>query len=195
MLGREPVEVDLEAIAGYVSGEVVMVTGAGGSIGSELCRQLARLGPARLVLVDHSEPALFEIDRELVRERGFLAGVPGRGGRQGRRQAAAGVREVPAGRRLPRGRLQARRDDGGEPDRGGAQQHARHADAGGRGGRVRREAVRARLDGQGGEPEDDHGSVEGALRVDRRDVGAPGRRADAVRRRAVRQRARLVRAP
>jgi len=53
-----------------------MVTGAGGSIGSELCRQLARLGPARLVLVDHSEPALFEVDRELARERGFLAGVP-----------------------------------------------------------------------------------------------------------------------
>ena len=76
VLGREPVEVDLDAIAGYVSGEVVMVTGAGGSIGSELCRQLSRLGPARLVLVDHSEPALFEIDRELVRERGFLAGVP-----------------------------------------------------------------------------------------------------------------------
>jgi FlaA1/EpsC-like NDP-sugar epimerase len=76
VLGREPVEVDLEGIAGYVSNEVVMVTGAGGSIGSELCRQLSRLGPARLVMVDHSEPALFEIDRELARERGFLAGVP-----------------------------------------------------------------------------------------------------------------------
>ena len=76
MLGREPVEVDLDGIAGYVSAEVVMVTGAGGSIGSELCRQLSRLGPARLVLVDHSEPALFEVDRELARERGFLAGVP-----------------------------------------------------------------------------------------------------------------------
>ena len=50
VLGREPVEVDLESIAGYVSSEVVMVTGAGGSIGSELCRQLARLGPARLVM-------------------------------------------------------------------------------------------------------------------------------------------------
>jgi FlaA1/EpsC-like NDP-sugar epimerase len=53
-----------------------MVTGAGGSIGSELCRQLAKLGPSRLVLVDHSEPALFEIDRELARERGFLGAVP-----------------------------------------------------------------------------------------------------------------------
>jgi FlaA1/EpsC-like NDP-sugar epimerase len=76
VLGREPVEVDLDGIAGYVTGEVVMVTGAGGSIGSELCRQLSRLGPARLVMVDHSEPALFEIDRELARERKFLAGVP-----------------------------------------------------------------------------------------------------------------------
>jgi FlaA1/EpsC-like NDP-sugar epimerase len=76
VLGREPVEVDLESIAGYVSAEVVMVTGAGGSIGSELCRQLSRLGPARLVMVEHSEPALFEIDRELARERRFLAGVP-----------------------------------------------------------------------------------------------------------------------
>jgi FlaA1/EpsC-like NDP-sugar epimerase len=76
VLGREPVEVDLDGIAGYVSSEVVMVTGAGGSIGSELCRQLSRLGPARLVMVDHSEPALFEVDRELTRERKFVAGVP-----------------------------------------------------------------------------------------------------------------------
>jgi FlaA1/EpsC-like NDP-sugar epimerase len=73
VLGREPVEVDLEAIADYVTGEVVLVTGAGGSIGSELCRQIARLGPTRLVLVDHAEPALFEIERELVDERGFHA--------------------------------------------------------------------------------------------------------------------------
>ena len=72
VLGREPVEVDLVR-SPYLAGETVLVTGAGGSIGSELCRQIARLGPARLVLVDHSEPALFEIERELVRERGFLA--------------------------------------------------------------------------------------------------------------------------
>jgi FlaA1/EpsC-like NDP-sugar epimerase len=73
VLGREPVDVDLDAIAGYLRGEVVVVTGAGGSIGSELCRQIARIGPTRLILVDHAEPALFEIERELVRERGFHA--------------------------------------------------------------------------------------------------------------------------
>jgi FlaA1/EpsC-like NDP-sugar epimerase len=75
VLGREPVEVDLEAIAGYLGGEVVLVTGAGGSIGSELSRQAARLGPSRLVLLDHAEPALFEIERELVRERGHTGVV------------------------------------------------------------------------------------------------------------------------
>jgi FlaA1/EpsC-like NDP-sugar epimerase len=76
VLGREPVEVDLEAVASYVRNETVLVTGAGGSIGAELCRQIAHLGAARLVLIDHAEPALFEIERELVDERGFPAGIP-----------------------------------------------------------------------------------------------------------------------
>jgi FlaA1/EpsC-like NDP-sugar epimerase len=73
LLGREPVEVDIGSIAGYLTGEVVLVTGAGGSIGAELCRQVARIGPTRLVLVDNAEPGLFEIERELVDERGFHA--------------------------------------------------------------------------------------------------------------------------
>jgi FlaA1/EpsC-like NDP-sugar epimerase len=61
------------SIAKYLSGETVLVTGAGGSIGAELCRQIARIGPARLVLVEHSEAALFDIERELVGERDFSA--------------------------------------------------------------------------------------------------------------------------
>ena len=73
VLGREPVDVDLEAIASYLADQTVLVTGAGGSIGSELCRQIARLGAARLVLLENSERALFEIERELVLERGFSA--------------------------------------------------------------------------------------------------------------------------
>ncbi len=73
VLGREPVSVDLASISDYLADEVVLVTGAGGSIGSELCRQIARLRPAKLVLLDNAEPALFDIERELVRDRGFLA--------------------------------------------------------------------------------------------------------------------------
>jgi FlaA1/EpsC-like NDP-sugar epimerase len=76
VLGRDPVDVDLDLAAPYVEGKTVLVTGAGGSIGSELCRQLTRLGPQRLILVELGETALFEIERELVDERGFSAAVP-----------------------------------------------------------------------------------------------------------------------
>jgi FlaA1/EpsC-like NDP-sugar epimerase len=73
VLGREPVEVDVHSIAKYLAGETVLVTGAGGSIGAELCRQIARVEPARLVLVEQSESALFGIERELIDERDFSA--------------------------------------------------------------------------------------------------------------------------
>jgi FlaA1/EpsC-like NDP-sugar epimerase len=76
VLGREQVEVDMKQIGSYLGGHTVLVTGAGGSIGSELCRQIARMGPARLVLVDNAETALFEIERELVYERDFTAAIP-----------------------------------------------------------------------------------------------------------------------
>jgi FlaA1/EpsC-like NDP-sugar epimerase len=76
VLGRDAVHVDIGAVAGYVRDKTVLVTGAGGSIGSELCRQLTRLGVARLLLIDKTESALFEIERELVGERDFAAAVP-----------------------------------------------------------------------------------------------------------------------
>src|SRR5215217_2655747 len=76
VLGREPVEVDLDGVAGYLARKTVLVTGAGGSIGAELCRQIARVGAGRIILVEHSEPALFDIERELVGERGFPAALP-----------------------------------------------------------------------------------------------------------------------
>jgi FlaA1/EpsC-like NDP-sugar epimerase len=69
MLGREPVLMELERVGSYLAGEVVLVTGAGGSIGSELCRQISRVSPRRLVLVDHAEDNLFEIQRELEEDR------------------------------------------------------------------------------------------------------------------------------
>jgi FlaA1/EpsC-like NDP-sugar epimerase len=75
VLGRDPVQLDPEEIGGYVRDRVVLVTGAGGSIGSELCRQIARMGPTRLVLLDHAETNLFQIERELL-ERGVTNIVP-----------------------------------------------------------------------------------------------------------------------
>jgi len=73
VLGREQVEVDFHEVAAYLEGATVLVTGAGGSIGSELCRQIARVRPSRLILVDNAEGPLFEIERELVDERDFTA--------------------------------------------------------------------------------------------------------------------------
>jgi len=69
VLGREPVHMELERVGAYLAGETVLVTGAGGSIGSELCRQIARVEPHRIVLLDHAEDNLFAIQRELEEER------------------------------------------------------------------------------------------------------------------------------
>ena len=76
ILGREPVRMEVERVGAYLAGEVVMVTGAGGSIGSELCRQIARVSPRQLVLVDHAEDNLFEIARELEEERHVRVATP-----------------------------------------------------------------------------------------------------------------------
>jgi FlaA1/EpsC-like NDP-sugar epimerase len=65
LLGRDPVSPDLELLTANVSGKVVMITGAGGSIGSELTRQLLKLGPKSLVLFELSEVALYEISMEI----------------------------------------------------------------------------------------------------------------------------------
>ena len=65
LLGRQPVELDSESIGKELTGKTVMVTGAGGSIGSELARQVKRFAPAKLLLVERAEFALFEIDHEL----------------------------------------------------------------------------------------------------------------------------------
>lgn len=65
LLGREPVGVDLNSIMGYVSGKVIMVTGGGGSIGSELCRQIAAHQPKQLVIVDIYENSTYDVQNEL----------------------------------------------------------------------------------------------------------------------------------
>src|SRR5699024_6660896 len=65
LLGRDPVELDIQAIEATVTGETVMVTGAGGSIGSEICRQLMPFKPKQILLVGHGEYSIYEIDKQL----------------------------------------------------------------------------------------------------------------------------------
>lgn len=76
LLGREPVVLDEAVAAVTLKGRVVLVTGAGGSIGSELCRQVARFGPARLVLLELSELNLYTLEQELAEAHPGLPLVP-----------------------------------------------------------------------------------------------------------------------
>ncbi len=71
VLGREPIVRELDRVGAYLQDRIVLVTGAGGSIGSELCRQIAQVRPRLLVMLDHAEDNLFQIDREMVEERHF----------------------------------------------------------------------------------------------------------------------------
>ncbi|HET8564926.1 MAG TPA: nucleoside-diphosphate sugar epimerase/dehydratase [Solirubrobacterales bacterium] len=73
VLGREPVVRELDRVGAYLGDRIVLVTGAGGSIGSELCRQIAQVKPRLLVMLDHAEDNLFQIDREMVEERHFAS--------------------------------------------------------------------------------------------------------------------------
>jgi FlaA1/EpsC-like NDP-sugar epimerase len=73
VLGREPIVRELDRVGAYLGDRIVLVTGAGGSIGSELCRQIAQVKPRLLVMLDHAEDNLFQIDREMVEERHFAS--------------------------------------------------------------------------------------------------------------------------
>jgi FlaA1/EpsC-like NDP-sugar epimerase len=76
LLRRDPAQLDDEAIAADVAARTILISGAGGSIGSELCRQLCRYAPKRVILVERSENALFEIHRELQRSFPTIELVP-----------------------------------------------------------------------------------------------------------------------
>lgn len=65
LLGREPVELDIKSISSYLTGKTILVTGAGGSIGSEICRQVCRFSPNKLVLLGHGENSIYQIEIEL----------------------------------------------------------------------------------------------------------------------------------
>lgn len=68
LLGREPIVFDTEKYGAYITGQTVLVTGGGGSIGSELCRQIAKLSPKKLIILDIYENNAYEIQQELIRQ-------------------------------------------------------------------------------------------------------------------------------
>ncbi|HAR62513.1 MAG: polysaccharide biosynthesis protein [Candidatus Margulisiibacteriota bacterium] len=72
LLGREPVELDIKKISEYLYGERILVTGAGGSIGSELCRQIAQYNPSKLILLGHGENSIYLIDQELRKKYPYV---------------------------------------------------------------------------------------------------------------------------
>ena len=160
--------IELDRVGAYLEDKIVMVTGAGGSIGAELCRQIARVRPKLLVLLDHAEDNLFRIDREMLDEWHFtrveavLADC-----KEGERMLevmqrfkpdvvfhAAAYKHVPLMEANP---LEAVRNNAIA-----TRVTAETAAAAGR------RAVRADLHRQGRQSADRHGSVEGDGRVDRR---------------------------
>ncbi|OTY21097.1 hypothetical protein BK735_06735 [Bacillus mycoides] len=75
LLGRDPVELDVDIISDYITDKVILVTGAGGSIGSEICRQIAKFRPKRLILLGHGENSIYSIEMELNRKYGDMKGT------------------------------------------------------------------------------------------------------------------------
>ena len=126
LLGRDPVELSLPELAEDFRDRAVLITGAAGSIGSELSRQVARHGPRRLILLDQAESALYLLELELRRKFPEVELRPVVGDildRELVESLFAG--ETPPD--LPRRGLQARAAHGGQHPPGGAQQHPRHA--------------------------------------------------------------------
>jgi FlaA1/EpsC-like NDP-sugar epimerase len=76
ILGREPINIQTPAVISEIKDKVILITGAGGSIGSEICRQVIRFGPEKIILVDNTENNLFLIEQELANEFGFSSIVP-----------------------------------------------------------------------------------------------------------------------
>ncbi len=112
LLGRSPVNLEKEAILGKLIGNVVLVTGAGGSIGSELCRQIAQFQPKVIIGFEISENAIFHLDRFMKEAFPDVTFVPEVGSIQNDRRFSEVLRRASAIHRLSRGCLQTRAADG-----------------------------------------------------------------------------------
>ncbi len=193
LLRREPITTDLAAVRSLLNGKRVLITGGGGSIGSELARQVHNCAPERIVLVGHGENSVFRVYHELL-------------GRQGASGIASAVAIHPviadirsrsadgrcagrgaSGRHFPRRRAQTRAPHGDEPGRGRAEQRRRDAGALARGRRPRCRALRHDLDRQGRESHQRHGRHQ--ARRGRARPGGGRTQRPRIRHRPLRQRA------
>ena len=113
LLRREPASLDLESISGFLEGATVMVTGAGGSIGSELCRQIVRFRPERLLLLGRGENSIYQIHQELLERTGLRSEEWDRGTGDGD-SAPSGQRSAP-GVEMARGPMGRLREAGAYP--------------------------------------------------------------------------------
>jgi hypothetical protein len=195
LLGRDSVAADPTLLGCCITGKAVLVTGAGGSIGSELCRQIAALQPGSLVLLDASEHALYQIHRLLQSVLGCelvpCLGSVGDAGLVSRLLAEHRIATVYHARRV-----QARADGRGQRPGRGAQQRPRHPDPGQRRVRRRRRNLRPDFHRQGGAPDQHHGSKQALGRACRPGLcpsSCRSRYRPAILRRTLRQRAWLVR--
>ena len=189
LLGRHPAEVDTAAIAGYITGRRVLVTGAGGSIGAELCRQLQSFEPSTLVMLDRDESGLHATQLEL--EGRALLDSPSLvlADIRDRERVFQVVPAAPPGGRLPRRRAEAPAAARVQPLRGVEDQRRRHASRAG-GGRGRRgRPAREREQRQGRRPGERARVRQAHLRAPHRRGRRPHR--PALRLGALRQRARL----
>ena len=122
LLRREPVVLNSDAISTLVAGRTVMVTGAGGSIGSEICRQVLKFRPRTLLLVERAENSLFLVEQEFRLLRTETTIIPCICDITDRQRLEQVFREHRPGRRVPCRRPQARADDGVQPRRGDQEQ-------------------------------------------------------------------------
>ena len=166
LVGRDPVELDKAGLAEWLGNRVVMVTGAGGSIGTELCHQIARFRPARLVLFDMSEAAIYAIQTALADAFPQLPLVSIVGDAKHATLVDEVMSREKPERRVPCRGVQARAADGGdERVAGRAQQRLRHVRDGPRGRRRPRGEIRAGLHRQGGEPDLGDGRLQALAEI------------------------------
>ena len=191
LLFRDPVKVDWDHVCDSYRGRRVLVTGGGGSIGSEICRQIASCAPERLVIFEKHEESLYHIDREL-RGRYPRAGARSHFGRHPRRRARGrDAGRLAARDRVPRRGLQARAHARAQSVGGSQDQRPGHQDLRRGGGRGRGRGLRPHLHRQGGRAGERARRVQAHRRAHGRRARPPLHR-DPLHGRALRQRARVA---